>query len=138
MACFRGCARRALAAAGDRPSHAWIALHHCVESLARLTGEPFTKIFARLEAAHNFGRQPARWPSAAQIRAAAADLVAEHQAYLARYNALVARRRDEKKAGFRHRRYGELERLEAIRQAHNHALPKVGYWGWRRIRESGS
>ncbi|MGB1014807.1 MAG: hypothetical protein ACPG4T_11785, partial [Nannocystaceae bacterium] len=76
MSSFHGCARLALGASGKRPSHAWIALHRCVEALARQTGEPFTSIFDRIGRAHGFGRAPARWPNATQIRAAAADLVA--------------------------------------------------------------
>ncbi len=119
-------------------SYAWIAFHRCVEALSRLTGESFTDLFERVAAKHAFGRAPADWPNDKQLLAAQRDIAGERTAYLARLRTLIARRRQEKRRGIRHRRDSELEQLEALRRAHNDAMPRVGYWGWRarRLAES--
>ena len=134
MSRFKVCARTALGASGPRPSHAWIALLRCVEALARLTGEPYREILARLGQRHGFGSSPSAWPSAAQIRAAASDLVEEREAHLSEYRALVAARKARKARGDR-RGGGRLAELEARHEAHNLRQPRVGYWGWRALRE---
>ena len=113
-------------------SYAWIALHRCVEANARLTGEPFTAIFDRLEHRHNFKRTDLkRWPNLQQIQAAAATLQAERDNWLAEWNRLVVARKIEKRAGKRHRRNGRLEEL--VRRQREHKVPSVGAWGWRYI-----
>jgi hypothetical protein len=131
MGKFNVCARVARAG-GHPPSHAWIALHRCVEANARLTGEPFGVIFARLERAHRFGRAPDRWPDAACIRVAVDRLQAERDAFLAELNARAQARRAEKRAGLRENRDARLTQLCEQQAAHH--VPTVGYWGWRRRR----
>jgi hypothetical protein len=133
MGKFNVCVRVARAG-GPRPSYAWVALHQCVEANARLTGEPFTSIFSRLQAAHRFGREPDRWPNACQIAAAAEQLQRERDAYLGELRAREEARRAEKRAG---RRANHDRRLaELTRRAATHRVPQVGYGGWRRRRES--
>lgn len=131
---FRVCARTALGASGPRPSHAWIALLRCIEALSRLTGEPYREILARLGQRYGFGSSRSAWPDAAQIRAAAEDLVAEREVYLSEYRALVAERKARKARGDR-RRGGRLAQFEARHNTHNLHQPRVGYWGWRALRE---
>lgn len=134
MSRFRVCARWALHATDPHPSHAFIALLRCVEALARLTGEPYSAIVERLGAVHGFGTSPRAWPRAAQIRAAAAQLVEEREAWLADYRAHVAARKARKALGDR-RRGGPLASLEQRRERHNARCPHVGYWGWRALQE---
>ncbi len=134
MSRFTVCARLALQAADPHPSHAWIALLRCIEGLARLTGEPYSAILERLGALHRFGSSPGAWPRAAQIRAAATQLVEEREAWLARHRALVAARKARKALGDR-RRGEPLASLERRRNQHNARCPQVGYWGWRALRE---
>lgn len=128
MGKFNVCARVARAG-GHRPSHAWIALHRCVEANARLTGEPFEAIFTRLEQAHGFGRDPDRWPDAGRIRAAVDQLQVERDAFLAELDARAEIRRAEKRAGQRENGDERLRQMCARQQAHS--VPTVGYWGWR-------
>lgn len=135
MAKFNVCARRILAGTGAASSYDWIDLHRCVEALSRLTGEPYTLLFARLEKEHGFGRQRSSWPNGETLRAATQQLVAEREAWLTRYRALVQLRRQEKTQGLRHRREEPLEQLEASRRVHNRLRPRLGYWGWARLRD---
>ncbi|MEM7154062.1 MAG: hypothetical protein AAF799_14525 [Myxococcota bacterium] len=135
MAKFNVCARRILVGTAVASSYDWIDFHRCVEGLARLTGEPFTAVFARLEKQHGFGRRPGSWPDGSTLRAATRQLVEEREAWLARYRAFVEQRRREKKQGLRHRRREPLEELEASRRQHAAFRPRLGYWGWARLRE---
>lgn len=131
MGKFNVCLRVARRA-GPRPSHAWIALHRCIEAQARLTGEAFRSIFDRLAAAHGFGRGPGEWPSGPQIRAAAEALALERARFLAELHAREAARRLEKRRGLRDNR--DLRLAEIARRQAAHAVPEVGPWGWRRRR----
>lgn len=131
MGSFKVCARRVAATQGSRPSHAFIAFHWCLESLSRLTGEPFGELFARVGGRHGFAREPERWPTASQLRAAILDLISERQAYLLLYRDLVAQRKAQKAQGRRIGPAGPLDELEHRRRRHNQSAPRVGCWGWK-------
>ena len=121
-------------ASNDSPSgHAWIAFHRCVEAYARLTGEPFCVVFDRLARAHGFSRRR-KAPAPSQLKAAVEQLQAERRAYLDRQAELVAARRAAKARGQRHQR-SPLDEQEARRRAYVEAVPQVGFWGWRRLRD---
>lgn len=131
MSKFSRCAHTVMS---DTPSYAWIALHRCIEANARLTGERFSNIFARVGAEYGFGRQPAAWPDAARMRLAVAQLQRERDAYLKELNARIAARRAEKQAGQRHNRDQRLTEMLNLKGAH--IVPQVGCWGWRLRREA--
>ncbi|MDF1548734.1 MAG: hypothetical protein P1P88_13000 [Bacteroidales bacterium] len=116
-------------------SHTWIALHRCVEANARLTGETFTSIFSRLEAAFLFKRtEKTEWPDLTQIQEAARQLGRERKLFLDELNALIQQRKREKKYG---KRENSGFRLDEIYNKQSHCkIPKVGYWGWRKKREN--
>ena len=119
---------------GKSVSHAWIALHRCVEANARLTGEPFRSIFSRLESLFSFKRTDTeRWPDLDRIRAAAKQLERERNLFLEEYNALIDKRKREKRQGKRLFEKGTLRELCERQNKHN--VPKVGFWGWRAIRD---
>lgn len=100
MSRFTGCARRVR-------NEAWpdglrfVYFHRCVEACARLTGEPFSALFARLGARHGFSREPGRWPDGPKMVAALDALEAERIAYLSRWRQLASARRREKASGRR-------------------------------------
>lgn len=131
MSKFSRCARTFMS---DGASYAWIALHRCIEANARLTGERFSEIFARLGAEYGFSREPAAWPDAARMRLAVTQLQRERDAYLAELNARIAARRAEKRLGKRHNRDTRL--AELLRRKGAHVAPQVGCWGWRLRREA--
>lgn len=132
MSRFQNPYRLASHAQEPRPSHAFIALHRCVESLARLTGESFTSIFDRVAVQHGFSRLPENWPGAEQIRLASRQISRWRDEYLKNLSLLVAERRAQKKSGRRHFARTQLELLEQKRRLQNQAWPEVGNWGWRK------
>lgn len=118
----------------DTLSYAWIALHRSIEATARLTGERFSNILARLGAEYGFGRQPAAWPDSARMRLAIAQLQRERDAYLAKLNARIATRRAQMQSGQRHNRDQRL--MEILKRKGAHREPQVGCRGWRLRREA--
>ena len=131
MSRFNNPYRQASRAQGPRPSHAFIALHRCVESLARLTGESFVEIFAQLELQYGFSREPHSWPGAEQIRLASRQIRLRREHYLATLGRLMAERRQQKRSGQRHFAGSPLEMLEEKRRLQNQNWPAVGCWGWK-------
>ena len=116
---------------GKSVSHAWIALHRCVETNARLTGETFNSIFTRLEEVFSFNRtEKALWPRLLQIHEAAKQLKNERQLFLDELNALVQERKFEKQQGKRKNK--SLRLKEICDKQSRHQIPKVGFWGWRK------
>jgi hypothetical protein len=117
---------------GLSASHAFIALLRCIESMSRLTGQPFRHICNRLK----IRRDPAHWPTLPEMWAVLDQLEAERDAFLSEYHRLVTERRQQKKAwraGGKPPQPGRLE--EMIAQRNSHKTPRVGCWGWRRLRE---
>jgi hypothetical protein len=77
---------------GNSPSHAFIALHRCVEANARLTGEKFSSIFNRLEELYNFNRkEEVFWPSLNQMSDCVDLLEFERNIFLDEMNKLILR-----------------------------------------------
>ena len=134
MSNFNSCYRELKRLAEFSPSHAWIYLHWCVESYARLTGQTFTALFSELEEKFGFHREIQRkWPSAEQILKAADYLNQERTIFLENYNRLIAERKKQKKSGIRHQINDELNQISHKQQAA--IFPKVGIWGWKKLRE---
>lgn len=134
MSSFNSCYRELKRFAAFSPSHAWIYLHWCVESYARLTGQTFTAVFAELEEMFGFQREIKRnWPSAEQILKAADYLNQERTIFLENYNRLIAERKKQKKAGVRHPLNDELDLIARKQQAA--IFPEVGIWGWKKLRK---
>lgn len=132
MSKFDTCARVVMTGSA---SYAWIALHRCVEANARLTGERFGSIFARLSVAHGFGRAPADWPDIGRMRLAVRQLQREREAWLTERKAREAARRADKRAG---KRINDDVRLTEMRARQGgHIVPRVGCWGWRMRRLAG-
>ena len=122
-------------AMGKSVSHAWIALHRCVEANARLTGENFSSIFARLEETFAFKRtEKAEWPNLLQIQEAGKQLKKERERFLQELNELVKKRKIEKKQGKRENK--NLNLKEIVDNQSQHQIPKVGFWGWRKKRKN--
>ena len=117
---------------GQSASHAFIALLRCIESMSNLTGESFRHICNRLK----IRRDPAHWPTLPEMGAALDHLEAERTAFLSEYHRLVDARKQQKKAwraGGKPPKPGRLE--EMIAQRSSRKTPRVGCWGWRRLRE---
>ncbi|MBS0659995.1 MAG: hypothetical protein JSR82_17280 [Verrucomicrobia bacterium] len=114
-------------------SHAWIAFHRLVEAHARSTGQSFRRVFDALAKRHDFGREPAGWPTLEVMRTAAEELARTHALQLDARAARVAASRARKRLG---QRAGDpADRLDAMRiAAAAHAKPKPGFWGWRAYR----
>ena len=115
-------------------SHAWIGLHRCVESNARLTGETFNSIFYRIEETFSFKRTDKNlWPNLAQIREAAWQLKKERKLYLDELQILVEKRKVEKKHGKRENTDSRLNLM--CEERNQHHIPRVGFWGWKKGRK---
>lgn len=109
-----------------------------VEAYCRLTASSFRTVFADLEDRFYFARaEPSRWPDPPTMRRTADWLRGAREEVLAARNALIAARRAAKALGRRTPVPAELARSEARIRAYAAAVPRVGYWGWRRRRERG-
>jgi len=124
-------------AMGKSVSHAWIALHRCVEANARLTGEGFCAIFARLEVEFSFMRtEKESFPNLYQIQEAAMLLKKERKMFVDELKMLEQERKIEKKEG---KRKNNIRRLKQICEKQSkHKIPSLGFWGWRKIREANN
>jgi len=120
---------------GKSPSHAFIALHRCVEANARLSGETFSSIFTRLEKLYGFNRkEKSLWPLLKQMSDSVDLLEKERNIFLDEMNKLIKKRRIEKKNGIRQFKENKLNKI--AKQQNNHSIPKLGFWGWRKLREN--
>lgn len=114
-------------------SHAWIALHRCVEALAHTKGEKFSNIFEVLEAAFHFERKDKnKFPNAETILKCANFLKNERDVFLEKMNILIQNRKIEKKQGKRISNNKEF--LKICHQQNSYIQPKVGFWGWEKLR----
>lgn len=133
MSRFNNAARRVLASDGVTTGWDWIALHRCIEAYCRTTGESFVEVFDRL--ARDFGVQRGRsLPPTARLRAAVLALRRDREALLAERRTAIAARRVEKAAGVRRPPATELDLAERARTRRNEGIPRVGPWGWARVR----
>lgn len=133
MSRFHASARQVRCGDDDASGHAWIAFHRCVEAFSRTTGEPFCDVFERLALAHGFSRS-ASLPKRAKLVAAVAQLGEERAAWLEEHRRMVDERRALKRAGRREATADELRAREQRRNANVGRVPRVGYRGWRRLR----
>jgi hypothetical protein len=107
-----------------------------VEAHCRGAGAGFVDVFAELGRRFDFRRDdPARWPDPPAMRAAAAWISARRDEVLATRARLATEQKRLKRAGARARVSPELAALEARVRTHAAARPRVGPWGWRRLRE---
>ncbi len=122
-------------ARGNDASHCWIALHRCVEALARSKGQSFNSIFEHLEKQFFFKRKnKAQWPSIENMLMAAYYLKAERDIFLETLNFETKIRKIEKKQGKRWSQNKEF--LELSHQQNAYKQPRVGYWGWKNRTEN--
>ena len=131
MARFRVVAAQVLDCRLPQSGRAWIAFHRVVEAFCRLSGERFTAVFARLEAAHGFDRRVR--VGVPTLQAAVRVLMAERETLLTDRAARMAARRREKAAG---RRVCTDPHLCHLEDAHREGPrpPALGCWGWRTLR----
>ncbi len=114
-------------------SHAWIALHRCVEALAYTKGEKFNDIFEVLEKEFHFERKDKnKFPNAETILKCANFLKNERDIFLEKMNVLIQKRKIEKKQGKRISNNKEF--LSFFHKKGNYSQPKVGFWGWEKLR----
>lgn len=134
MSRFNNAARRVCAHGGPTSGWDWIAFHRCVEAYCRTTGERFGDVFDRMKRDHGVARGRAL-PAPSALRAAVADLRARRDARLERDAADIIARRAAKRAGRRRPDPGLLDDREQDRRRANQLWPRVGLWGWRRLRD---
>ncbi len=121
----------------ESASHAWIALHRLVEAYCRTVGSPFHSVFAELEERFAFDRSdPNRWPDLDTMRQAAQWLHEKRERVLAERGAYISKQRIAKAGGQREAAPSKLCEAEARVRLNAESIPKVGYWGWRKRRES--
>lgn len=115
-------------------SNAWIALHRCVEALARTKGVSFNHIFEVLETTFLFERKHKHnFPNADTIKKSAKYLKLERNIFLEKVNAEIKIRIIEKELG---KRTSSNQTFLAIcQQQNNYKQPRVGYWGWEKLRQ---
>jgi hypothetical protein len=114
-------------------SHAWIALHRCVEAFAHTKGETFNSIFNILEKEFNFERKNKNnFPDAKTIEKCAVYLKAERDIFLEKMNFEIQNRKIEKKQG--KRKSNNKEFLALCHKKGSYMQPKVGFWGWEKLR----
>lgn len=114
-------------------SHAWIDLHRCVEAFAHTKGETFNSIFEILETMFFFERKDTnKFPNAKTIEKCATYLKTERDIFLEKMNFEIQNRRHEKKQG--KRKSNNKEFLALCHKKGSYTQPKVGFWGWRKLR----
>lgn len=115
-------------------SHAWIELHRLAEAYSRTTGEPFTRVFEQLEQKFNFKREVEhKWPTLEKMLEAGDYLKTSRDTFLTNFNALTAKRKQEKKNGNRHTK--DVELIGICHKQNENNKPEVGYWGWEKLRK---
>lgn len=120
-------------ASHDYTSHAWIALHRCVEALARTKGETFNSTFEDLEKIFSFERQDKdKWPSAETIANCAMYMKSQRTLFLQELHTEIQQRKTEKQQGKRNSSNSRF--LALCHQQNKHTPPQVGYWGWQKLR----
>ena len=134
MSRFNALARRLRDCPDEPGGRTWVDFHRCVEAFSRTTGEPFCDVFERLGRTHGFERGE-KIPAGTRLRAAVRQLAEERETWLARRAELVRERREAKRRGLREPPPGELDQRERKRNAWIELQPRVGYWGWRRLRD---
>jgi hypothetical protein len=114
-------------------SHAWIALHRCVEALAHTKGEAFNNIFEFLEKEFLFERKNKdKLPTPETIIKCVEYLKIERDIFLEKLNIEIQKRKIEKKQGKRNSTENFF--LGICHKQTNYTQPKVGFWGWRTLR----
>lgn len=115
-------------------SHAWIALHRCVEAFAHTKGEKFNHIFKVLEKEFYFEREDKNnFPNAKTIEKCAIYLKTERDIFLEKLNFEIQKRKIEKKQG--KRKSNNKEFLALCHKKGNYTQPKVGFWGWKNLKK---
>ena len=114
-------------------SHAWIALHRCVEACASTKGQSFQATFEVLEAKFTFERKNNSLDIQTILRCAS-FLKEDRHSFLEKLNREIVIRKMEKKAGKRLSSNSAF--LEICHAQNTYKKPKVGFWGWRRFRDS--